>query len=243
MSDVFVHTLYRQRIFGRIWLGAVTALCGLWMIFLPEAWVAELQRAAGLLLLSSGGLRFASLFALALPVLNAIFAVVLGARLIAGEHESGGLVLLLSQPVSRRRLFFEKILTLPVWLVAVVLPPLFLGILLRVPAARLGMAGGVLWFQGMLFALVSCLAGVATGRGRVAWAVGGLFILLSGGAFWLPANTGWVRALRAFSPLVWGVDRQPLAVEPHWGALGYCAAAVLLLAMLSGYLFERRDLE
>ena len=242
VSEVFVHTVRRQQWIGRAWLAAVATLCAVWFTVLPVDWAAWLQHAASLAVQPSADLRVVTLYALALPLVNGVFAVELGARLIAGERELGGLALLLAQPVSRRRLFFEKVLTLPLWLAAVILPVLVLG-LLFVPFSRMDAAGVVLWFQGLVFAVLGCLAGAAAGKLRAARAAGGLCLILAAAALRLPDGPGWARVLRSFSPLSRGVDVHPLVSAVRPDEVWLWLTAVVVLAAIAGYLFEHRDLD
>ena len=214
----------------------------------PEGIRAMLGGQGGISLISQAGFLHSQVFAQALPILLVIFGTGLGARAIAGAEGDGTLELLLSNPVTRRRVALERYATVIVQTIAlgavataVVLAfsPLFE--LDRIAVANVVGAGGAAICFGIVHATIAFTSGAVTGKRGIAIATassvafGGfvLFGLVSGGI---------VEPLRFLSPWWWYISRNVVALgmppEAVWAPLGVSAA----LLVVSVVAFERRDL-
>jgi ABC-2 type transport system permease protein len=202
----------------------------------------------GISLTSPEGFVNSQVFAQTLPILFVIFAVGLGSRAIAGAEGDGTLELLLSNPVTRRRVALERYATVVVQ--TVVLGALATAVVIGfAPLVQLdGLsttnvlgAGLAATCFGLLHATVAFAAGAISGSRAMAIAtaasvaVGGfvLFGLVSGGV---------VEPLRFLTPWWWYVSRNIVASgmppEAVWAPLGVSAALVVAAV----YALERRDL-
>lgn len=187
------------------------------------------------------------MFSFMLPLLFLVFAVGRGADLIAGEEERGALDVLLSQPLSRRRILLEKamgllagigLLTLVTFVaLAIVVTMGDFGVSL----AKLAGASLLLYLLGAVFGIGALAIGAL--RGRRGLAIGGAAALAA--ALYLvqvvsrlvPSMEGakWASPFYYYSggdPLVLGLTA--------WHAMVLLALVGVLLAVaVIG--FERRD--
>jgi len=183
------------------------------------------------------------------PLLVLIFAIGAAGRATAGEEENRTLDLLLSTPIRRRQVLFDKavaIVAVCVLLavvtfaaVAVFGPPFDLD----VPLGDLAAACTMLALLGMSFAGPALAVGALTGRRVVSNAVVGGFAVLAFIVNALGPSVSWLEPLRPLSPLRWYME--PDALTEGLAVLN----AVVLLAIASvGYAvahvaFDRRDLQ
>jgi ABC-2 type transport system permease protein len=190
----------------------------------------------------------AELFSFMVPLLLLVAAIGGGARTLAGEEETGTLDLLLSHPVSRRRVALEKLAALCLELVAlggVFWLALWLGTRatgMRISGAHLLAAVTSTLLLALAFGALATLAGAATGRR--AWAIA-LPATLAVAAYLVNALAPLVRALdgvRKASPWYHYAASDPLR---HGLAVGHAlvlAAILLVAAALVPIVFDRRDL-
>jgi beta-exotoxin I transport system permease protein len=136
----------------------------------PQALKSFLSFGGGVDYASGAGYLGSELFSFMIPLLFLVAAIGAGARAIASEEEKGTLDLLLSNPVSRRRVVLEK-------LGALVLELLALGIVLwlalvigshaaamKVSAAHLGAAAAAAVLLGVAYGTIALLIGAASGK-------------------------------------------------------------------------------
>jgi ABC-2 type transport system permease protein len=188
------------------------------------------------------------LFSLLGPILLLVYSIGAGARSIAGEEEAGTFDLLLSTPVSRRRVLLDKfgsmvtatlLLATLTWLSLVTMGPLYD---LHLPLQGLFAATLNLFLLALAFGAVALLVGTATGsRASAVGISSGLAVL----TFILNTLAPSVDALRPFSflspfhyysghePLTNGLDGIDVLV------LAGISAVALMVALGA---FERRDL-
>ena len=197
---------------------------------------------------TAAGFLSGELFSFMVPLLMLVGAIGLGARAIAGEEEVGTIDLLLSLPITRRRVLAEK--TAAGALATILLGVALLGALVAASAlagmrldtanvAAIALASVLLaWPFGALALLVGC----ATGRRSLATAAAvGVAVV----AYLLHALAPLVDAPRAIddlSPFTWYAGDTVLTdgigaghvVAPIVVSAVLCAAAALVL--------DRRDL-
>ncbi len=196
---------------------------------------------------TAAGYLEAVIYGLLGPVMLLVYGIGLGGRLIAGQEEDGTLELEFAAPVSRLRIYLERLLgswllvaTLVVATTVAVLVsgPLFdLGVEpLNVLAASLGLLLLVVGFTTLAFALGaagarrSAAVGAAAGVAVLAYVFRGV------------ANAAGVEVLGALSPFAWMLDPEPLVhgFEPQ--SLALLAAISVIAAPLGAWAFARRDL-
>ena len=212
---------------------------------MPEALVTAMGYDA---IGSPAGYLESTVYALLAPILMLVFALGLGARLVAGEEEAGELELEATSTVGRTRLLLERYLALVlgvVWL-AVLVGAVSLGL-----ARALGMeigTGPLLGATAGLLLLVLALGsvtfavGAATGRRALALAVGAAVAVLAYVANALAPlldNGAWLERL---SPFYWYLGNDPL--NEGLSVAGAAALALLALVSLVAAVatYERRDL-
>lgn len=260
MTSVFTKALWERRRSLLGWSIALASLIllesALWpsMKSMPslDAYLAEfpepLKEVFGIDQMTTGqGFLNAELFSLMLPMLFIAFGVSHGARLIAGEEESGGLDLLLVTPLTTTRLLVESLLALVTSVAALALVvfgctqlgSLLFGLGIGADAAASGAISVLL--LGAEFGVIALVAGALTGRRSVAIAVPSAlalvaYVLYLGGAF-VEGLAGW----RGWSPFDQALHAGPLASTPPaswlWLVLLPLACATAALPF-----WDRRDL-
>ena len=173
-------------------------------------------------------------------------AIGAGARLIAGEEEAGLLELELAAPVSRTRVYLERLAVLAVS-VAVPALALLAALLvldpvlgLEVPVVNLVAATVALWLFGVTIGLVSYAVGAVTGRRGVAMAAGAGLAVVSYFASWVGplAELDW---LARISPYWWYAGERPVANGADWAGMALLAALAVVAAGVGIAGFLRRD--
>jgi ABC-2 type transport system permease protein len=187
------------------------------------------------------------LFSMILPFIFTGLAVSLGSSLIGGEDEDGILDLVLSYPISRRRLVLEKALALILGLCMIgVVTVLVLTIGKEPVGLDVGVGGiAAATLGSVLFALVFGLVAFMAGawRGARGFAMGvGWGVALGGYLLNVLANLDdsldW---LAPFSPLSWATSGSPVNGDLPAGYLALVATSVALL-VATLFVFERHDL-
>ena len=198
-------------------------------------------------LASAPGYLRATVFGLLGPLLMVMFAVMAGARSVAGEEESGLLDVYLSHPLTRRRLVLERFaaMTGQILLLAAVLWAV-VALLdqaqgLGVGVDRLLAASLALALLGLCFGSVALAVGGATGGRTAALATGagvavGTYLLNA-----VVSQLDAVRWLRLLSPFNYVQADDPLVHGFRPGLLVLAAVPAVLLG-LTLLAFDRRDL-
>lgn len=196
---------------------------------------------------TASGYMTSTVFGLLGPVLLLVFAVGLGARLIAGQEEDGTLELEFTAPVSRRKLLLERLAAL--WLgtfalVAVITATSIaivvgMGIDVGVIEILAGGTGLLLLTAG--FGTVAFGLGAATGRRAIALGVGAA---LAVAAYMFNAigpllDASWMTNA---SPFAWYLDGDPLVEGFVWWRLALLASLSVVFAAVGLVRFERRQL-
>ena len=264
LRNLFVKSLLDHRRGLAWWVLGVVLLCAAMTSFYPsistndaiqdyvDAFDPDLLALFGfteLLDITSGpGYLNAELFSFMVPVMVIIFAVSLGASAIAGEEDKRTMEILLSEPVSRRRVVLEKYAFL---LAANAMLGVIVWLSLAIGAIAVGMDVSMLKLAATT--LSSALLGVTFGS--LAFAVGaftgnrGLSIGVSAGA---AAATYVINTLAAIvdvlepakwlSPFFYYNGNVPIlnGLDPlHVGLL----LVVIAVPAIASYLaFQRRDL-
>lgn len=193
------------------------------------------------------GFMNTELFTLILPMVFVFYGVSRGARMIAGEEESGYLETVLVTPVSNRSVLLQKAAALATGVATL---GLALAVVLVACSAIFGMGIGVgdtlagclaMILLGLEFGWSALAVGASTGRRDLALGFGGAAALA---AYLLYALGQLVRSLEPYqslSPFHQALHAGPLGGGPPpsllWVALG---AVVVVLVGLP--IFDRRDL-
>ena len=261
LRSVYVKTMYDRR-HGLVWWSVgigllVVATLSVWPSVrdeyqklvqnYPEPLLAFFGIEKGGLGSSAGYLQ-AELFGLMLPLSLIAYMIAAGSAATAGEREAGTLEFLLSQPVSRRRVLFEKWLGLCTSLAvitaafAMVLVVCTHAFALDVAVPRLLAATASAYLLAILFGAIALLAGSLTGHRALAAGIASAAAIAAYLGSTLAALVEGLKRFRPISPFWWYTGHDPLrrGLEPlHVGllvaAIFGCVAAALVV-------FERRDL-
>ena len=264
LSNVFVKSL-RDELWPMVWWASGIGLLSAMIIaFFPsirgnddfnamlESYPDNLMALFGLTKLtditSAVGFLNAELFGLMAPLLFVIHGVVLGSGAIAGEEGRGTLEILLTEPISRRKLVAQKF-------AAMITNAIFLGvvlwIVLVISALAIDMGVSVLRLAAITFSTV--LLGVTFGA--LAFAAGcitgsrsnSVFIVaaVAVGTYLLNAASGiviYMQWAKWMSPFFYYNAADPLAngLNPTHAAVLLATIAILLGAGYAG--LQRRDL-
>jgi len=187
-------------------------------------------------------------FSFMAPLLVAIFAIIWGSDLVAGEEDRGTIDALLSNPVSRRRFVVEKwaALVSGVLLLSAMLE-LTLGLLGPAFKLHIGWAPLSAAVLGLALVAISCgsiafAIGAATGSRALARGIGAALAVASYLLSSLPSLVSWLRPVRPVSLWYHALGTDPLVTGFHMGHLGVDLLITLLAVLVAVVAFERRDL-
>lgn len=214
----------------------------------PEALKAFIAFGGSVDYVSGAGYLGSELFSFMVPLLLAIAAIGSGAAAIAGEEERGTLELLLSQPVTRRRVAVEKLaatiaevgtLSAVLWLA------LWAGVALTGmeisswEALSASLTAGAL---ALTFGAIAFLVGAATGRKALAIGLAAAVAVASYLVNALAALVNELEPLQKFSPFYHYAIGDPLrqGIAPAHAGVLIGVAAVAAVAGIAA--FDRRDL-
>jgi ABC-2 type transport system permease protein len=263
MPSLAWQTLSTHRRRLALWAGALVGLATMYSSLFPSIRsnsgytdvVANLPKplqslfATSTLSLTTGtGYVDLELLSLMAPLLLLVFAIGYGASTVAGEREAGTLDLLLTCPVSRRRVLLEKLLDLAVAVVALMLA-LWLAILADSRLFDLGISTGhaaaallQLGLLGLVFGSLALTVGAATGRpalARVAASLAAVVAYLLNGL--APLVDGAER-FRVLSPFYQYIGHDPLRNGSSPGSVAIAVGTVVVLAVVAVYRFDRLDI-
>lgn len=214
----------------------------------PEALRAMFNMVEGVSLSTGPGFLHMELFSFVLPLLLIVFSVGFGARAIAGEEEEGTLDLVLSAPITRRRVLAEQFAAMVAATFAIG-TVMFAAVLLAGAGFGMGLVPGRLaaaMFGAVLIALVfgalALAVGSITGRRGVAIGVAGAAALAAYLVFSLAEVVSWLGTVQKASPWYYYAASAPLLRGLEWAHAGVLAAIVLALPVAGGVVLERRDL-
>ncbi len=182
------------------------------------------------------------------PILFLVFAIGAGARAIAGEEEGRTLDLLLSTPIRRAQVLFDK------W-VALTLATLGLAVTmgltialvgpafgLRVPLSALAAECSMLFLLGAAFGTVALAMGCATGRKGLAAGITGAAATVAYVLNVVAPSVGAIRWLRPASPFRWYLEPDALVRGLRLENVLVLAAIAAVAYVVAAIAFERRDL-
>ncbi|MDE0376985.1 MAG: ABC transporter permease [bacterium] len=197
--------------------------------------------------LTAAGFLSAEFFALFAPLLILIFVISAMVAETSTEEREGLMDMLLSNPVSRRRVFLEKaggVAAATLLMVAVITVTLLVAnpvFGLDLPVVGVAAAGLSLWLLGTSFGAVALLVGAFTGRSATAGGMAGLLALL---AWFVTSFSGlfpWLEGAGGLSPFTWYREPNPLVTGFGAGHLWLLITTAVLL-VVAVLLFDRRDI-
>lgn len=214
----------------------------------PEALRALFNIVQGASFGTGPGFLHMELFSFMIPLVLIVFTVGFGARAIAGEEEEGLLDLVLSNPISRRRVLLQQFAAMTVDACVIGLF-MALAILIAGAAFHMGLDGGHVAaallscvLAALVFGSLALAVGAATGRRGLALGVAGAAAVAAYLVFALAELVPWLGTIQKVSPWYYYAASAPMLHGPEWAHLGVLAAITLVLVVggLGG--LERRDL-
>lgn len=259
LNTIFRKTLYERRwsIFGwSLAVGLMTLLTvsifptmrdsfGASLENVPESMKALLGSAEDYQTLAG----FVDLQVLAQMIfLTLIFGVILGVGLLAGDEGDGTLQQLLTTPVSRSRVYLEKMAAMMVSLgvVTVVLwLSIFVGSLAlgeTLDQGRLILACAMLWLLTLVFSILAYSLGAITGKRGVAGAVAGMVAFTAYMINALAPSVDLLSSVNKLLPFHYFNNPSVLRVGMDWGNVGVLGTACFVMALVGYVIFVRRDI-
>jgi ABC-2 type transport system permease protein len=196
---------------------------------------------------SPAGYLGSAVFGILLPVLIVLFAVVAGARAIAGDEEAGTLDLLLAHPVSRPRLLLQRFGALVVAIALLGLAVLLALLAVSGPGeldlgvGRLVAAVAQLALLGLAFGSLALAVGAATGRRALVVGICAVVAVVAYLGNTLARQVDGLGWLRRVSPFWYYSGGDPLRNGFQLGDSAVLLVASLLLVGAGLLLFTRRD--
>jgi ABC-2 type transport system permease protein len=260
-ASVLAHTL-RERRRGLLgWAIGVAALAALMAAYWPsirdsselQSFTRNLPEAMRALIggadySTATGFLNAELFAFMMPLLFLIVAIGMAGRAVLGEEERGTIDLLLSTPLTRRRMLVEKALGGVLVLIAlgtVLLAALLLGdavVSMGIPAARLAAISLAVVLVALPFGALALLVSCASGSHGLTL---GLTSAAAVAAYMLNALAPLITSLRGWrdaSPFAWYASGDVLAGRLSLGHVALLTGTALVLAAAAAVALDRRDL-
>jgi ABC-2 type transport system permease protein len=249
----------RRGLFG--WALTIGGIAALYTMFFPSvsnpAMAAALKNYPDAMkkalnmedLTSPQGYLGSYVFGLLVPILLAVFGIIMGSRAVAGDEESGTLDVVLAHPVGRPRLLLDRFAALVTQVVAICVAVYVLLLAISGPAKISAVGPGYLaaaTFQLALFgtcvAALTLAVGAATGRRAAAIAAGTAVAVLGYFANNLAPQVHGLEWVRYLSPFFYFSGNKPLVNGVDLGHAGVLAAVAVLLVAAGLALFRRRDL-
>ncbi len=181
------------------------------------------------------------------PLLILLLTIGYGAACIAGQEHDGHLELVMSLPLSRRRVIAQKVASLAVQasiFAAVVLACALVGrgFQLSIDATDLVMTTIAVTLLGIDFGLLAMVIGAATGNRGLSIGAASAVAAASYLASSMAPLVSWLSPVKYLSLFYWSVGNNQLGNGVALGGLGVLLGAGVVLAALAVRTFERHDL-
>lgn len=187
------------------------------------------------------------LFFFFIPMLILVFTIGFGSGAIAGEEENGTLGLLLSFPLTRRRLVLEKagalviltlILTFILWLGLVIGR---YAVNMNISLSNLGAVCFNAALLGMLFGMFALALGCTIGKKSMAMGVAGALAVVFYFINALASSVDILKHIQKISPFYYYINNKPLENGLNALHVGVMLATTIVLVALAVLGFRKRD--
>jgi ABC-2 type transport system permease protein len=194
------------------------------------------------------GFLHVELFSMILPAALVAFAAGVASGFTAGEESRGTIDVLLSYPVSRRRMVLEKWAAMTLGCVAIAAATFVFGVAgaaisaSELPADKLLAALFMLFLLGLAFGAIALSISAATGNRAAAI---GIAVALLVAMYLVDALSSIVDGLNAIRPLSlfrYYMGNDPLRFGVNLGDAAVLIAVTAIFLAISVVAFERRDL-
>ena len=179
--------------------------------------------------------------------LTFIYGIILFSGLIAGEESEGTLQSLLAQPISRGRVYLEKLAAglMMTWIVSMAMFfATWLGVAIigeHVNLWRLLQATFGQWLVSMVFSVMAYTLGSALGRRGIAGAIAGVYAFVSYLVFTLSDTVTAFRIPDYFEPFRYYTNPRVLDNGLQLSHVALLGAACVVLAFIGYAVFSKRD--
>lgn len=260
-TAVAAWVLREQRRSLVLWAIALSAVSAMYLAFWPtlgtnaemEAMVQNLPEAMVTAMGwdrigSAPGYLESTIYALIAPVLLLVFGISAGARLLAGEEETGTLELEVSAPIDRRQVLVQRFAALTIQLALLCLAlgavtvAMVLALDMEVTVGNILAAVLGLWLFVLAMSAIAFAAGAATGRRSVALATGAGVAVVSYLANTLAPMVQGGDWMHRISPFSWFLEGDPLVEGVAPAGYGALLALIALAVVIALVRFDRRDL-
>lgn len=251
--------LHDQRRSLFTWAAAIAAVSAMYTAFYPtigggpmedmlDSMPTELTSAMGFdAIASASGYVTSTVYSLVGIVLLLVYGIAQGAKVIAGQEESGILELELTSPATRTRTYTERLLALWLGLLALVTAVTLsvIGLTATLPLdisnTNILATGALMWLTGGLFSTLALATGAATGRRATGLGVGAgaAVAMYMSNALGPLAGLAWMTAI---SPFHWYLGTDPLAAGMDWVGAGLLIGCSGLVAAGGLIGFKHRNL-
>lgn len=196
---------------------------------------------------SAAGYLQTVVYQLFVPILLTICAMTLANRAIAGPEETGTLELVITLPVTRRRLLLQRFTAVALGLLAVAVVTMGVTWLLAgvtgmdIPFSKILAAQLGVYLLSLFFGTVTLAVGAATGRKGVAMAVMGVWVMVGYMVVTIGRNVEAIAWLKWVSPFHYYAEGRPLYQGLPVGDYLVLAGATAVLVLIAVATFDRRD--
>lgn len=177
-----------------------------------------------------------------------IFGILLFTGLLAGEESDGTLQVLLAQPVTRARVYRQK-LSGGMALLALICLSVLVGVLIglvpiheHLSLGRLLISTLDIWLAALLFCSLSYALGAATGKRGLSGGLAGALAFVSLLVTTLADSVKSLHMVNNFSPFHYFDKPGILLYGPNWSHMMVLGAASIVLLVLGYWFFRRRDI-
>lgn len=197
---------------------------------------------------SGPGYLTTELFSLMLPLIMIAVGASTGARATAQDEEDGTADLLLTLPITRRRVLASKVLATLVIFIGIGLLTfltIYIGarlVDLKVPTSNLAAGAVTCASLGFLFSALACLAGTISGRRATSLGMVIGFALAMYLVFSLAPLVDTFDLVTPLNPFEWALGKSP--VFNGWDVPGVMKLLILSAALYTSafFTFDRRDI-
>lgn len=178
-----------------------------------------------------------------------IFGIILFTGLLAGEENEGTLQTLLSYPVSRTRIFFEKMAASAVILAIMSFGTFFVAgwfgsMLIResLSLTQLFEATLMAWLISFVWSMLGFSVGAITGSRGLSGAVAGILAFTAYLVTTLAAGVKSLAWADKISPFHYYNKPSVIRYGLHWSNLAVLLALIVVFTLVGHFVFKRRDI-
>lgn len=261
LSNIFIKTLYDHRLSVVFWWIGIFLMLVMYVSLFPSMTEqADLAQVFGSmpeafqnvfgdlsLIATPEGYLNTELFTLTLPLIFAIVFITLGSGLIIKEEESGTIELLLSRPISRRRIFLEKLAAMLV-IVGIISSSVLTGLLAGMALVEFPInvfnfifALKNSYFLSLVFGMIAFALAAITPRRGMSIGVAATLFILSNVIAGFAGAVDFFNSIKFLSPFYYYQTQEVLFNGVRWFDLIILTTTSFALAVIGLVSFNRRD--